>query len=135
MSTKFFFPYQYKIIDHERLADPFVRLNVITQLGIRKIGFLVDSGSDTVVFPLYPYRFWFNFTPNAKEKTTLGGVEGRGVDAYPSKITLQIGKEDILTRCYFILSNTMPLLGRLDIWDKFSWFFDNKRQQVVFERI
>ena len=135
MSTKIIFPYQYKSIGNERLADPFVNLNVITHLGVRKIGFLVDSGSDTVVLPLYRYRFWFNFTPNAKEKTTLGGVEGRGVVAYPSKITLQIGKEDILTRCYFILSNTMPLLGRLDIWDKFSWFFDNKRKQVVFERI
>jgi len=135
VSTKIFFPYQYKIIGNERLVDPLVNLNVKTQLGIRKIGFLVDSGSDTVVLPLYPYRFWFNFTPNPREKTTLGGVEGRGVEAYPSKITLQIGTEDILTRCYFILSSTMPLLGRLDVWDKFNWFFDNKRQQVVFERI
>jgi hypothetical protein len=135
VSTKILFPYQYKIIDNERLANPFVRLNVTTQLGVRKIGFLVDSGSDTVVLPLSPYRFWFNFTPNVKEKTILGGVEGRGVAAYPSKITLQIGTEDILTRCYFILSNTMPLLGRLDIWDKFNWFFDNKKAQVVFERI
>lgn len=135
MSTKFFFPYQYKIINNERLADPFVNLSVYTQLGVRKIGFLVDSGSDTVVLPLFPYQSWFNFKPKASEKKTLGGVEGRGVTAYPSKITLQIGEENIITRCYFIQSNTMPLLGRLDIWDKFNWFFDNKRQQVVFEKI
>lgn len=135
MSTKFFFPYQYKIIDNEKLADPFINLSVIAQFGIRKIGFLVDSGSDTVVLPLSPYQFLFNFTPNEKDKTILGGIEGRGVTAYPSRITLQFGKENIPTRCYFILSNTMPLLGRLDLWDKFNWFFDNKRQQVVFERI
>ena len=135
MSTKIFFPYQYKIIGNERLADPFVNLNVVTQLGVRKVGFLVDSGSDTVVLPLSPYRFWFNFTPKATEKTILGGVEGRGITAYPSKINLQIGKENIETRCYFVKSNTMPLLGRLDIWDKFNWFFDNKRQRLVFERI
>lgn len=135
MSTKFFFPYQYKIINNERLADPFVNLSAFTKLGVRKIGFLVDSGSDSVVLPLYPYRFWFNFTPNVKKRTTLGGVEGRGITAYPGRITLQIGNENIEARCYFVKSNTMPLLGRLDIWNKFNWFFDNKKQQVVFERI
>ena len=95
----------------------------------------MDSGSDTVVLPLSSYQFWFNFTPKDKDKTILGGVEGRGVLAYPSKITFQMGKENIVTRCYFVLSNTMPLLGRLDIWNKFNWFFDNKKAQVVFERI
>ena len=132
MSTKILFPYQYKIINNERLADPFVYLNVNTQFGIRKVGFLVDSGSDTVILPLSPYRFWFNFIPRAQDITILGGVEGRGVTAYPGRITLQINKENIETRCYFVKSDTMPLLGRLDIWDKFNWFFDNKRQQVVF---
>lgn len=135
MPTKVSFPYQFKIIKNERLADPVVYLNVVTQLGIRKIGFLVDSGSDTVILPLTPYRFWFNFTPDAKQHTTLGGVEGRGVSAYPSKITLQINREEFIVRCYFVTSKTMPLLGRLDIWDKFNWFFDNRGNRVIFDRI
>lgn len=135
MSTKIVFPYQFKIIRNERIADPVIYLSVFTQFGIRKIGFLVDSGSDAVVLPLAPYHYWFNFIPNPRTKTILGGIEGRGVKAYSSEITLQIGNENIAVRCYFVKSNSLPLLGRQDIWDKFNWLFDNEKNQVVFERI
>lgn len=114
------FPYQYKIIKNGKLADPVIYLTIITQLGTRRVGFLVDSGSDTTILPLIPYMFWFNFTPNPHEETTLGEVEGKGVAAYPGKITLRIDKEDISVRCYFVKSNTIPLLGRLDLWDRFK---------------
>lgn len=99
------------------------------------MGFLVDSGSDTTILPLFPYKFWFDFKPNPQAKTTLGGVEGRGITAYPSKINLQINQEKFKIRCHFVKSNTIPLLGRLDLWDKFNWCFDNQRQRVVFGRI
>ena len=135
MSIKIYFPYQFKIIGNEKIADPVIYLSTFTQFGIRKIGFLVDSGSDAVTLPLAPYHYWFNFIPNPGTKTVLGGIEGKGVEAYPSKIRLQVGKENITVRCYFVKSNTMPLLGRLDIWDKFSLLFDNKKNQVVFEGI
>lgn len=134
MPTKIYFPYQYKIVRYENLADPIIYLTVSTQSGLRKVGFLVDSGSDTVILPLLPYRFWFNFIPDVKTETVLGGVEGRGITAYPSKITLYIDKEKIVVRCYFVRSNTIPLLGRLDLWNRFNWFFDNQRKQVIFEK-
>lgn len=133
--TKISFPYQFKIIRNEKIADPVIYLNTFTQFGIRKIGFLVDSGSDACVLPLAPYHYWFNFIPNPRTKTILGGIEGRGVEAYPSEITLQIGNENLVVHCYFVKSNSLPLLGRLDIWGKFSLLFDNKKEQVVFERI
>ena len=135
MPTKIIFPYQFKVIEAGKIPDPVIYLDVLTPIGTRKIGFLVDSGSDTIILPLAPYHFWFNFKPDAKTATTLGGVEGKGVTSYPSKIALQIGKEEFTIRCYFVKSNTMPLLGRLDIWDKFNWIFDNKKNQVIFERI
>lgn len=135
MSTKISFPYQFKIIRNEKIADPVIYLEAVTQLGIRKIGFLVDSGSDATVLPLIPYQFWFNFKPAPEAKTTLGGIEGKGVTAYPSKISLKISNEKLVVHCYFVKSNTIPLLGRLDLWDKFNWIFDNQRNQVVFERI
>lgn len=135
MSTKIVFPYQFKIIKNEQIADPVIYLDVLTKFGLRRIGFLVDSGSDAIILPLSPYHFWFNFKPDSKTATTLGGVEGRGVTAYPSKIALRIDKEEFIVHCYFVRSNTIPLLGRLDIWDKFNWLFDNQRKQVIFERI
>lgn len=127
MSIKFSFPYQFKVIENEKIADPVIYIGTVTQFGIRKIGFLVDSGSDAIVLPIAPYHYWFNFKPKNRTKTILDGVEGKGVEAYPSKITLQIGNENIVVRCYFVKSNSMPLLGRLDIWNKFSLFFDNKK--------
>jgi len=133
--TKIIFPYQFKVTEDGKIADPVIYLDVLTSSGLRKIGFLVDSGSDTIVLPLAPYHFWFSFKPDSKTAITLGGVEGRGVTAYPSKITIHMGKEKFKVRCYFVKSNTMPLLGRLDIWDKFNWIFDNKKNQVIFERI
>lgn len=135
MSTKIVFPYQFKLIKNIQLADPVIYLDVVTRFGLRKIGFLVDSGSDTVILPLAPYHFWFNFKPDAKTATILGGVEGKGVIGYPSKIALQIHQEEFNINCYFVRSNTIPLLGRLDIWDKFNWIFDNQKKQVIFERI
>lgn len=135
VSTKISFPYQFKVIGNEKIADPVIYISTVTQFGVRKIGFLVDSGSDAVVLPLSPYRYWFRFTPDPNTRIVLGGIEGRGVEAYPSRITLQMRNEDITVRCYFVKSNAMPLLGRLDIWDKFNWLFDNKKERVVFERI
>lgn len=135
MSTKTYFPYQFKLIRNEKIADPVIYLDAFTQLGIRKIGFLVDSGSDATVLPLIPYQYWFNFKPAPEIRTTLGGIEGKGVTAYSSKISLKISNEKLVVRCYFVKSNTMPLLGRLDLWDKFNWIFNNQSRQVVFERI
>ncbi|MBI4067446.1 hypothetical protein HY407_03610 [Candidatus Gottesmanbacteria bacterium] len=100
MSTKIYFPYQFRVFKNERLKDPIIYLSIQTVLGKRKIGFLVDSGSDTTVLPLVPYQYWLNFRPNPKEKTTLGGVEGKGVAAYPGKITLQFDKETTIVRCF-----------------------------------
>lgn len=133
--TKITFPYQFKTTKDITIPDSVIYLDVVTSFGLRRIGFLVDSGSDTVVLPLSPYHFWFNFKPDQRKVVTLGGVEGKGVEAYPSKIKLQIGEEKFTVHCYFAKSNTMPLLSRLDIWDKFNWIFDNNKMQVIFERI
>lgn len=135
MSINISFPYQFKIIKNKKIADPVIYLDVETEFGLRKVGFLVDSGSDTIVLPLAPYHFWFNYKPDPFKVTTLGGVEGKGVAAYPSKITLFIGDQKIKVNCYFVKSNTMPLLGRVDIWDKFNISFDNKNNKVIFEKI
>ena len=135
MSTKLIFPYQFKLLTFGRLPDPVIYLDVVTQFGIRKLGFLVDSGSDTTVLPLKPFQFWFNFNPKSNTKTILGGVEGKGVGAYPGMIKLKLKNTYYELRCYFIESKTIPLLGRLDLWDKFSWLFDNTNHQVVFTKL
>lgn len=76
----------------------------------------------------YTFPYQFKIIHNQK-------ISDKGVTAYPGKIKLQIGEKEFVVHCYFVKSNTMPLLGRLDIWDKFNLFFDNKNSKVIFEKI
>jgi len=128
------FPYKNKAVEEGIIPLPIVNLPVKTKFGVYLVRFLVDSGADTTTFPL-TLASLFDFKKTLSNKSWVSGVEGRKVAAYSSQIEIGFGKKFYTVRCHFIDSNVTALLGRLDIWDKFSWFFENKRKQVVFERI
>ena len=128
------FPYKEKIIEEGVIPLPIANLPVKTKFGVYLIRFLVDSGADSTTLPLTLAPL-FAFKRVQSKKSWVGGVEGGKVAAYSHQIEIGLGKKFYVIRCHFIDSNVTALLGRLDIWDKFNWFFDNKRQQVVFERI
>lgn len=128
----FIFPYQTKIIDEGKISVPVVTIELETIKGFWPFEVLLDSGADVTTLPLEPLAFYFpNFKKDPKKKTVIGGIEGKGVFAYPHTITAKLGNKKILLRCYFIESNVDPLLGRLDFWDKFSIGFDNKKKQTI----
>lgn len=62
----------------------------------------------------------------------VSGVEGGRVAGYSSEIEIGFGRKFYKIRCVFVNSKIIPLLGRLDVWDKFSIFFDNIKEEVVF---
>lgn len=126
------FPYATKQIEEGKLIEPLVTLELQTRNGFLSIKFLVDSGADVTTLPYAPYASLFAYRKNPREKITVGGVEGRGVAAYPFLLTARIGRETISIRAFFIESNTEPLLGRLDVWARFSISFDNKKLQTIF---
>lgn len=132
MSIKF--PYHYKKIDFGKVPEPTVDLEVETNQGWQKIKFLVDSGADATTLPLFLASEW-GIEVDSSKRIQLGGVEGRGVTGYPAKIKIRIGEEEEEIRCYFIESETPPLLGRVDVWEKFKIIFDNQNQEVVLEKI
>ena len=125
------FPYQKKTIEEGAIADPKVALNLKTIVGFMPITFLVDSGADVTTLPLHSHAGFFGFQKNPRERIILGGVEGRGIGGYPYKLLVKLGREEFPLRCYFIESNTDPLLGRLDFWDKFSITFDNRSLKTI----
>lgn len=129
------FPYLFKKIDSQVIADPTIPLEVETPLGYRKIYFLVDSGADATTLPLKKYKDLFGLDTRKMPKTKIGGIEGQGVNAYIKILKFRAGASVFEARCYFIESRTLPLLGRLDIWDKFSIVFDNMKQEVIFKPI
>lgn len=132
MSIKF--PYRYKVIDFGKIVDPLVDFEVETSRGWQEVRFLIDSGADSTTLPLSLAGRW-GIKIDRSQRTKIGGVEGKGVYGYPSKIKIRVGKEEFEARCYFIESETIPLLGRTDIFDKFSIIFDNRNQEVVFEKL
>lgn len=134
MSTRLKFPYRYKKIDSDQLVDPLVDLLVETSLGWVEMEFLVDSGADATSLPLsLAEELGISFA--RRKKVTMGGVEGKGVVAYPGEVKIRIAEEEIKVRCFFIESEIMPLLGRMDIFDQFNLIFDNRNQEIVFEKL
>lgn len=130
----FIFPYQTKRIDEGEISVPVITVELETIKGFWSFEMLLDSGADVTTLPLVSLSSYFpNFKKDQKNKIVIGGVEGRGVFAYPHSIHTKLGNKKFLLRCYFIESNVDPLLGRLDFWDKFSISFDNKKQttQIV----
>lgn len=126
------YPYEKKRIDEGVLADPRITIEAQTLQGFLSFKFLVDSGADVTTLPLDPYGELFGFHPHKNTVTTIGGIEGKGVQAYPHRLVFRIRKHSFTVRCYFVKSRVDPLLGRLDVWDKFSIIFDNQRQRTIF---
>lgn len=128
------FPYQYKIIAEGKIPEPIIQLPVQTKVGFSFIDFLVDSGADTTTLPLI-WSEIFDFKVENKKADWITGVEGGRIAAYPGEIEIKIDQEKTKIRCLFVTSNILPLLGRLDIWKKFSITFDNKKQKIIFEKV
>lgn len=123
------FPYEKKRIKEQEISDPRIILEIKTKFGFLKIKFLLDSGADVTTFPIFPYSELFDFKKS--KKTKIGGIEGRGINAYPFSIKTRLEKEEFTLRCYFIESKIDPLLGRLDFWKLFSIYFDNKNLKTI----
>lgn len=134
MST-FTFPYEKKIIEEGEISDPRVSLRLETPYGQQNIKFLVDSGADVTTLPIEPYGRLFNFKVDPDVSIIIGGIEGRGIRAYPYRLTVNLGSERIFLRSYFVESLVDPLLGRLDFWNLFSINFDNQKKRTVFQKL
>lgn len=128
------FPYSYKYMDSGLLPDPDVSLDLVTKTGMVTIRFLVDSGSDTIVLPSH-FAPIIDVDLTQVTPVTLEGVGGNTVDAYPGKITLKIGSVTFPANCYFLEGNQTPLLGRKDLWSKFTLVFDNQTHKVIFKEL
>lgn len=128
------FPYRYKRIKFGQIVNPLISLPILTNAGWEKIHFLVDSGADTTTLPLRMSDH-LKCEVDLNKKTSISGIEAFGITGFPGKITLKLGTQKLDARCYFINSNVIPLLGRLDVWDKFSIVFDNIKKEVILKSI
>lgn len=127
------FPYQYKQIEFGRVFNPLVLLPVRASWGWQHLWFLVDSGADTVMLPTALGKsLGLAFNPSVK--TELFGIGKQAVLASPGEVTFKINGIEITARSYFVHSDdSVLLLGRLDIFERFSITFDRTMDVVVFD--
>lgn len=129
--SAFIFPYQLKRIREGIIADPRIDLQIKTVAGFATTIFLLDSGADVTTLPINRFAKSLRFAPSPKTRITIGGVEGKGIGAFPYTLSAKLGNKEFKLRCYLIESSVDPLLGRLDFWTRFSIVFDNKKQQTI----
>jgi hypothetical protein len=110
-----------------------VLLPVKASWGWQHLWFLVDSGADTVMLPTALGRsLGLAFDPSVKTK--LFGIGKQAVFASPGEVTFKINGAEITARSYFVHSDdSVLLLGRLDMFERFSITFDRNTRTVVFD--
>lgn len=133
--STFTFPYRYKYILEGKIIDPLISLPVKTSIGWQNAWFLLDSGADTTMLTL-SFAKAFGLWHDNKKRVKLYGIAGKSVYAYPGKIELKIASKVLKVRCYYIdAQDSTFLLGRLDIFDKFSIIFDSVKKQIILKNI
>lgn len=129
------FPYQYKHIKWGKVCNPLIPISVKTSLSWQELWFLVDSGADcTMLTVSLANQLGLQF--NKQRKTQLFGIGEKSVDAYEGMIVLKLCNQEIRVRSYFIDTvDSALLLGRYDIFDKFTITFNAAKENLSFEPI
>ena len=125
------FPYQHKKIDFGQVFNPLILLPAKAQWGWQNLWFLVDSGADTTMIPLnLAKKLGIKFQ---RVSTRLFGIGAQSLSAFPGEMIIKVGETELKVRCYCVnTEDSVLLLGRLDIFDKFLVLFDKQKQSVIF---
>jgi len=92
----------------------------------------IDSGADITLIP-YTLGLKLGFEIS-KDIVNLHGVRGIGLPVEIKRVKMRIGDMELEPRvAWALIEETPPLLGRLDIFDKFNITFKEKEGKIIFE--
>ena len=93
----------------------------------------IDSGADITLIPLTFGRL-LGLELKKEEIKHLRGVGGAGVPVVITEVDTRIGDAEFPVRVAWALEDDLPpLLGRVDIFDRFTITFDQRKEIVIFE--
>lgn len=93
----------------------------------------IDSGADMTLLP-YSFGLMLGFSQETGNIKELQGVRGIGLPVIIKKLNMRIGTTEFECRLAWALINDVPpLLGRLDVFDRFEIKFMEKEEKIVFE--
>ncbi len=92
----------------------------------------IDSGADITLIP-FSLGIKLGFEPS-KDIMDLHGVRGIGLPVEIRRVKMRIGNMELEPRvAWALIEEAPPLLGRLDIFDKFIITFREKEGKIIFE--
>lgn len=135
MSIKFIeFPLSTIKKDSGIIFEPIIPIGLVTPTGIKLYDFLVDSGAD---FTLLPQSLALELNINLKNcaQSKTQGIEGGSIIIYSACIVIQIGPWKEKIHCAFASHDHIPpLLGRLDVFSRYTITFHAKQKSIIFRK-
>lgn len=129
------FPFGEKRTALGILADPIIRIPILTKYGYQNFDFLVDTGADCSMMPAAAAQD-LSIDLEDSSRIKFQGIGGESVSARIARIKMKIIEEPIAVTCAFAARENTPfILGRKDIFSKFSLTFDNSRKRIRFTPI
>lgn len=110
-------------------------VHVRTRWGYQAYRFLIDTGADLSLIPRSMAGDLDIDLARCVEDRCIG-IEGHPVTVHQATMDLRIGDVDVPVRCSISSSDTIPfLLGRADVFSRFSITFDNRAKRITFTAI
>src|SRR5579859_6208199 len=133
-SQSFHFPYRKIRTDIGIIPYPLITVKLFAKKQLIDIDFVVDTGADITTLPKYLASELSIDLTKLERGSSQGIGEGR-IQTWETKIKIIIGNLDLKIRCSFVSSNKIPpLLGKLDIFDRFNLYFDNDKEELVLRK-
>lgn len=130
-SQSFHFPYKKIRTDIGIIPYPLITVKLFAQKQLIDTDFVVDTGADITTLPKYLASELGIDLSKLERGSSQGIGEGR-IQTWETKIKIIIGNVDLKIRCSFVSSNKIPpLLGKIDVFNKFNLFFDNGNEELV----
>ncbi len=95
----------------------------------------IDSGADITLLP-YSFGIMLGLSKELKNIKELKGVRGIGLPVIITHVKMRIGEIELEPRvAWALIEEVPPLLGRLDIFDRFEIIFKEREGKIIFEPV
>ena len=95
----------------------------------------IDSGADITIIP-YSVGRYLGFKIQDDNIVEFHGVSGKAIPTIITKVKMRIGDIELNPRvAWALIEEAPPLLGRLDISDKFNITFKEREGKIIFEPV
>jgi len=95
----------------------------------------IDSGADITIIP-YSVGKYLGFKIDEGNLIHFHGVAGKEVPTILTRVKMRIGDIELEPRvAWALIEEAPPLLGRLDIFERFNITFREKEGKIIFEPI